>query len=237
VSWSHSPTAAVIAALAMSATGAAATTTAATAGPAPNAATVASAANASCRSYPRPGTLAAAPAPAPAPAPVPVPVPVPALVLAEYGALRRPRRRSDQVAESRLGRLPESGILAAQIRMLGTVPAGGRVYLVPSLHLLAAPMRPVRCVAPAERARQASLLVTLRREYARRGLCVVIVYPRGAIDNCAAASGTVAALLHGPRAPAFGSRRTGSTRSRSASAASSTRRGRPSCMATSGGCR
>ena len=105
---------------------------------------------------------------------------------------------------SRLGRLPESGIIAAGIRMLGTVPAGGRVYLVPSLHLLAAPMRPVRCVPSAQRARQASLLATLRHEYARQGLCVVIVYRHGVVDDCSAAPGTVAALLHGPGASAFG---------------------------------
>ena len=115
-----------------------------------------------------------------------------------------PAAPDDRIAVSRLGRLPESGILAAGIRMLGTVPAGGRVYLVPSLHLLAAPMRPVRCVPSAQRARQASLLATLRHEYARQGLCVVIVYRRGAVDNCSAAPGTVAALLHGPGAPAFG---------------------------------
>jgi hypothetical protein len=145
---------------------------------------------ASCRSYPRPGTIAAAP--------------VPALVLAEYGALRRRRRAEDQITVSQLGRLPESGILAAGIRMLGRVPAGGRAYLVPSLHLLAAPMRPARCVPAAQRARQASLLATLRHEYARNGLCVVIVYRRGAADNCGAAPGTVAALLNGPGAPAFG---------------------------------
>jgi hypothetical protein len=148
------------------------------------------AAPASCRSYPRPGTIATAP--------------VPALVLAEYGALRRPRRAEDQIAVRRLGRLPESGILAAGIRLLGTVPAGGRAYLVPSLHLLAAPMRPVRCVPVAQRARQASLLATLRHEYAQQGLCVVIVYRRSAVDNCGAAPGTVAALLRGPGAPAFG---------------------------------
>ena len=173
---------AVIAALAVWATGAATAATAAT--------ETATAATASCRSYPRPGTTAAAP--------------VPALVLAEYGALRRSRRRADQIAVSRLGRLPESGILAAGIRLLGTVPAGGRAYLVPSLHLLAAPMRPVRCVPSAQRARQASLLATLRHEYARQGLCLVIVYRRGTVDNCGAAPGTVAALLRGPGAPAFG---------------------------------
>jgi hypothetical protein len=145
---------------------------------------------ASCRAYPRPGTTAA--------------VPVPALVRAEYGVLRRPRRSADRIAVLRLGRLPESGILAAGIRMLGTVPAGGRAYLVPSLHLLAAPMRPVRCVPAAQRARQASLLVTLRHEYEHQGQCLVVVYPRGAVDNCSAAPGTVAALLRGPGAPAFG---------------------------------
>jgi hypothetical protein len=84
------------------------------------------------------------------------------------------------------------------------VPSGGRAYLVPSLHLLAAPMRPVRCVPSAQRARQASLLATLRHEYARQGVCVVIVYGRGAVDDCSAAPGTVAALLRGPGAPAFG---------------------------------
>jgi hypothetical protein len=154
--------------------------------PAPATAT----ATASCRIYPRPGTIAAAP--------------VPPLVLAEYGALRRPPRPADRIAVSRLGRLPESGIVATGIRMLGTVPLGGRVYLVPSLHLLAAPMRPVRCVPSAQRARQASLLATLRHEYAQQGLCAVVVYRRGAVDDCSAAPGTVAALLHGPGAPAFG---------------------------------
>ena len=114
------------------------------------------------------------------------------------------RRPPDRVAVSRLGRLPESGILAAGIRMVGTVPAGGRVYLVPSLHLLAAPMRPVRCVPSAQRARQASLLATLRHGYARRGLCVVIVYRRAAVDDCGATPGTVAALLHGPGRRHFG---------------------------------
>jgi hypothetical protein len=174
----------IFAALALSATGAAASTSA------DATATAASATAVSCRAYPRPGTVAAAP--------------VPPLVLAEYHALRRPPRRADRVSVARLGRLPESGILAAGIRMLGTVPAGGRVYLVPSLHLLAAPMRPVHCVPSAQRARQASLLTTLRHEYARQGLCVVIVYRRGAVDDCDAAPGTVGALLHGPGAPAFG---------------------------------
>jgi hypothetical protein len=174
-----------------SATGASATGAAATGASATGAAaTAATAMPASCRSYPRPGTTAAAP--------------VPALVLAEYGALRRPRRPEDRIAVRRLGRLPESGILTAGIRRLATVPGGGRAYLVPSLHLLAAPMRPVRCVPAAQRARQASLLATLRHEYAQQGLCVVIVYRRGAVDNCGVAPGTVAALLHGPGAPAFG---------------------------------
>jgi hypothetical protein len=156
----------------------------------PTAPSATTTAPASCRSYPRPGTTATAP--------------VPALVLAEYGALRRPPRPEDQIAVRRLGRLPESGILAAGIRMLAAVPAGGRAYLVPSLHLLAAPMRPVRCVPAAQRARQASLLATLRHEYAQQGLCVVIVYRRSAVDNCGAAPGTVAALLRAPGAPAFG---------------------------------
>jgi hypothetical protein len=182
---------AVIAVLAIWPAGAATATTAATAAtPIPASAAPATAASASCRSYPRPGTTA--------------PASVPALVLAEYGVLRRPGRPGDRIAVRRLGRLPESGILAAGIRMLGTVPAGGRAYLVPSLHLLAAPMRPVRCVPSAQRARQASLLATLRHEYARQGLCLVIVYRRSAVDNCGAAPGTVAALLRGPGAPAFG---------------------------------
>jgi hypothetical protein len=177
------------AATASAATASAATASAATAWTAPAPAPVATA-TASCRSYPRPGTIATAP--------------VPALVLAEYRALRRPRRPEDRIAVRRLGRLPESGILAAGIRLLATVPGGARAYLVPSLHLLAAPMRPVRCVPAAQRARQASLLATLRHEYAQHGLCVVIVDRRGAVDNCGVAPGTVAALLHGPGAPAFG---------------------------------
>jgi hypothetical protein len=171
----------------------AATATAAPAATAASAGTAtapAATATVPCRSYPRPGTTADAR--------------VPALVLAEYGVLRRPRRPADRIAVRRLGRLPESGILVAGIRMLGTVPGGGHAYLVPSLHLLAAPMRPVRCVPSAQRARQASLLATLRHEYARQGLCSVVVYRRGTVDNCGAAPGTVGALLRGPGAPAFG---------------------------------
>jgi hypothetical protein len=179
----------VLGGMAVAATAAATPETAATA-TATTPATATATATAPCRTYPRPGTIAAAP--------------VPPLVLAEYGALRRRPRPGDRIAVSRLGRLPESGIVATGIRMLGTVPLGGRVYLVPSLHLLAAPMRPVRCVPAAERARQASLLTTLRHEYARQGLCVVVVYRRGTVDDCSAAPGTVAALLNGPGAPAFG---------------------------------
>jgi hypothetical protein len=148
------------------------------------------AATVSCRSFPRPGTTSTAP--------------VPSLVLAEYAALRRPPRPADRIAVSRLGRLPESGILSAGIRVMGTVPDGGRVYLVPSLHLLAAPMTPVGCVAPAQRARQASVLATLRHEYAQQGLCLVVVYRRNSVDDCGAAPGTTAPLLRGPGVPAFG---------------------------------
>ena len=149
------------------------------------------AAASSCRSYPRPGTTARGPAPA--------------LMRAQYRALRRPRDRADRIAVARLGRLPESGILPAGTRMLGRLSGGGRAYLVASLHLLAAPMRPVRCVAPAQRARQAALLATLRHEYAHQGLCLVIIYARGRrIVNCGAAPGTVAALVPTSSATAVG---------------------------------
>ena len=87
-----------------------------------------------CGSFPRPGTTSVGRAPAD--------------LSAEYSVLARPRRRSDQVALRRLGALPLSGILPAGIRYLGRAAYGGRAFLIPGRHLLAAPLEPVRCDTP-----------------------------------------------------------------------------------------
>ncbi|MGH2895066.1 MAG: hypothetical protein ACRDPM_17620, partial [Solirubrobacteraceae bacterium] len=141
-------------------------------------------------SFPRPGTTGAGRAPA--------------ALRAEYGVLGRARRSSDQVALRRLGALPLSGILPAGIRYLGAAAYGGRVYLVPGRHLLAAPLAPVACEAPSRRALQRALLPSLRSEYAHAGLCLVVVYAAQASPTCQPGPGTVAPFLFGPGSPGFG---------------------------------
>jgi hypothetical protein len=143
-----------------------------------------------CRSYPRPGTTVAGPAPS--------------RLRAQYQVLRRAQRPFDRVALSRLGALPESGILLDATRYLGSVPLGGRVYLVAGRHLLPSPLEPVRCVPADERSLQQALLPSLRREYAHRALCLVILYATRAAPTCQPAPGTVAPLLIGSGVPGFG---------------------------------
>lgn len=143
-----------------------------------------------CGSFPRPGTTSAGRAPAD--------------LSAEYGVLGRPRRRSDEVSPRRLGALPLSGILPAGIRYLGRAAYGGRAFLVPGRHLLAAPLEPVRCEPKSRRALQRALLPSLRSEYAQEGLCLVIVYPTQSSPTCQPAPGTVAPFLFGPGSPGFG---------------------------------
>jgi hypothetical protein len=145
---------------------------------------------AGCASFPRPGTTGTGPAPAG--------------LRAEYGVLGRARRGADHVALRRLGNLPLSGILPAGIRYLGAAAYGGRVYVVPGRHLLASPLEPVRCEPESQRALERALLPSLRSEYAREGLCLVIVYGTQASPTCQPAPGTVAPFLFGPGSPGFG---------------------------------
>jgi hypothetical protein len=143
-----------------------------------------------CASFPRPGTTTAGPAPAD--------------LSAEYSVLGRPQRHADQVALRRLGALPLSGILPAGVRYLGRAAYAGRAYLVPGRHLLASPLEPVRCEPKSRRSLERSLLPSLQSEYAREGLCLVIVYPTQASPTCQPAPGTVAPFLFGPGSPGFG---------------------------------
>jgi hypothetical protein len=143
-----------------------------------------------CGSYPRPGTQVAGPAPA--------------RLRLQYGVLRRAPRPADRIVLGRLGTLPQSQILTGSIRYLGAVGEGGRVYMVAARHLLPDPLEPVRCVPASQRALQRALLPGLRREYAHRALCLVIVYPTRAAPTCQPAPGTVAPLLIAPAAPGLG---------------------------------
>jgi hypothetical protein len=151
---------------------------------------VARAASPACGSYPRPGTQ--------------VPGPAPASLRRQYGVLRRASRPADRIALGRLGPLPQSQILTGSIRYLGAVAEEGRAYLVAARHLLPDPLAPVRCVPASQRALQRGLLPGLRREYTRRALCLVIVYPARAAPTCQPAPGTVAPLLIAPAAPGLG---------------------------------
>lgn len=143
-----------------------------------------------CGSYPRPGTQVAGPASA--------------RLRRQYGVLRRAARAADRIALGRLGPLPQSQILTGSIRYLGAVAEGGRVYLVAARHLLPDPLEPLRCVPASQRALQRALLPGLRREYAHRALCLVIVYRTRAAPTCQPAPGTVAPLLIAPAAPGLG---------------------------------
>jgi hypothetical protein len=142
-----------------------------------------------CASYPRPGTTIAGATPAD--------------LSAEYGVLARPRRSVDRLAARWLRSLPESGIVVSGIRFLSRT-AYGRLYIVPARHLLAFALVPERCLRHTERALERSLVGQLRREYAHRALCLVIVYRTQESPSCAAAPGTFAPLLYAPGTPGFG---------------------------------
>lgn len=152
--------------------------------------TASSAQAAPCSSFPRPGTTLRAPTP-------------PALG-AEYGVLRRPRRRSDVLGAGHLHSLTASDIIRNGIRLVGHASSGGRAYLVPARHLLAFPLSPPRCLPRSERSLERTLLPSLRREYAHFALCLVVVYPAHDSATCDRAPGTFDPLLYGPGSPGFG---------------------------------
>jgi hypothetical protein len=143
-----------------------------------------------CGAYPRPGTQVAGPAPL--------------RLRRQYGVLRRAPRPADRIALRRLGTLPESQIVTGLVRYLGAVAESGQIYLVAARHLLPDPLEPVRCVPASQRALQRALLAGLRREYAHRALCLVIVYPTRAAPTCQPAPGTVAPLLIAAGTPGLG---------------------------------
>jgi hypothetical protein len=122
---------------------------------------------------------------------------------AEYGVLRRPRRSVDKVARRWLTPLPESGILVDGVRFLGRATYG-RLYVVPARHLLAFPLVPSRCLSPAKRDLERTLIPQLRQQYAHQALCLVIVYNDQESPTCGTAPGTFDPLLYGPGSPGFG---------------------------------
>jgi hypothetical protein len=144
-----------------------------------------------CSSYPRPGTISRT-------------AHTPARLGGEYGVLRRPRRSIDKLTISHLRSLSASGIVTNGIRFLHRVPMGGRVYLVPALHLLAFPLVPPRCVPPEQRQLQRQLLPRLDSEYLHHALCLVVIYSSHDNPTCSAAPGTFDPLLYVPGAPGLG---------------------------------
>jgi Imelysin len=138
-----------------------------------------------CASYPTPGTLA------------PASVKVPADITARYTILRGSQRPADRLrlAQATQG-LTASGLIGSGIRLLGDAAFGGRIYLIPARHLLAAQMAPARCLPPDERSTERKLLPKLRSQYAHWALCIVIIYASGNIPFCAPASGNSEALLY-----------------------------------------
>jgi hypothetical protein len=143
----------------------------------------------SCSSYPRPGTVVAGP--------------TPSALADEYGVLRRRARSGDRLPARILRTLPESGIVAGGVRLVGRATYG-RLYLVPARHILDFRLAPARCLPRAQRSPERALRPRLVSEYAHRGLCLVIIAGTTVSPTCAAAPGTVAPLMFAPGSPGFG---------------------------------
>jgi len=138
-----------------------------------------------CVSYPTPGTLA------------PAGVKVPAGITARYAILRAPQRPVDRLRPAQaVPGLKASGVIMSGVRFLGDAAYGGRIYLIPAEHLLSFQMAPARCLPPDERSVERDLLPELRREYAHRALCLVIIYASGNLPVCGPASVTSEALRY-----------------------------------------
>ncbi len=146
-----------------------------------------------CSSYPAPGTTA------------PASATVPRAVSARYAILRRRRRAADRLAPGLISRsLTASGVITSAIRLLGETASGGRVYLIPALHVLAFPIAPARCLSAAERPLERELLPELRRQYALPALCVELVRAGVGSPSCGPAAATTEALLYTSGTPGFG---------------------------------
>jgi len=146
----------------------------------------------SCSSYPTPGAAASASAK------------VPAGLTADYSVFRSPQRAIDTLRPAQLASLKASGLVMSGTRFLGYAAGGGRIYLVPALHLLSLPLAPARCLSSVQRVIEQESLPVLRKEYQQAALCIVVLGSGATTQDCGPASSTSYALLSAKGTPAFG---------------------------------
>ena len=89
-------------------------------------------------------------------------------------------------------------------RFLGDTAHGGRLYVVPAEHMLAARLGPPRCLSHLQRVIEQESLSLLHTQYRQRALCLVLLYGNNRPHNCAPVVGNPYALLYARGTPAYG---------------------------------
>lgn len=146
-----------------------------------------------CSSYPTPGTLAAAG------------TRLPGWLTREYPVLGGPQRPVDQINPAQISSsLTASGLVMSGTRFLGDAAFGGRVYVVPAVHLLAFKLAPPRCLPASERSLEQELAPQLKSEYKHWALCVIVLHTNSGSPSCGAANADPEALLYTSGTPGFG---------------------------------
>jgi iron uptake system EfeUOB component EfeO/EfeM len=148
-----------------------------------------------CSSYPSPGS------------PAPAGAKLPSALAARYALWSSPQRAVDRLRPQQVASLNASGLIMSQTRFLGDTAAGGRIFVIPAEHLLALPLAPARCLSAVQRVIERESRPQLRAEYRQAGLCLLVLYARGAaqdLKDCAPATGTPYTLLSADGTPGFG---------------------------------
>jgi hypothetical protein len=147
---------------------------------------------ASCSSYPAPGQPASAGAK------------VPVALTSRYALFRDPQRAIDRVSSDQVASLRASGLVMSGTRFVGDAAFGGRIYLVPSEHLLSMRLAPARCLSRVQRLIERESLSVLRSEYRQAGLCILVVGGSRRQQECVPATGDPYPLLSSDGTPGFG---------------------------------
>jgi hypothetical protein len=145
-----------------------------------------------CSSYPAPGNVA------------PAGTKVPVALAARYSLLSDTQRAVDKLSAGQVASLGASGVIMSGTRLLGDVASGGRIYLVPAQHLLAASLAPARCLSRVQRVIQQGSLSLLQTEYRQAALCIIVLYGQTGTHDCAPATGNPYALMSEIGTPGFG---------------------------------
>ncbi len=145
-----------------------------------------------CSSYPAPGKVA------------PAGTKVSAALAARYSLLSDTQRAVDKLSAGQVASLGASGVIMSGTRLVGEVASGGRIYLVPAQHLLAASLAPPRCLSRVQRVIQQGSLSLLQTEYRQAALCIIVLYGQTGTHDCAPATGNPYALMSEIGTPGFG---------------------------------